>query len=498
MKNSSNTENNITDKLKILREYTEENFLISLTNKGIYNRALKDFKNMQNNNGFRPIVKIIEDKIKISFDNTEIFFTENIKEASCNCPSKKICKHVIIALLYIKELTKKFEDKNSKNKISNEKIFEEINNIKTKNTKKSKEKNKIIDSNILEFSKNFIENIFAKGFYACHDKDFDAAEQIATKLNINEMPELAKLFRSLSQSIDAMINKKIIFNKIFTMKTLSKIYNTIRAIENGKKNNDENMIKLLTGEIKSAYTEKSVGDFIGLGAYSWISSSGYFGLTSILYDLISKKICFYSYTLPTFYDNSKNSKNLYDDINSNYYKKIHWENNISMETISKYKIKLANYKINDKYRISSSKKTSATVGEKIDYNFLKNIKEEIKNSKLFISSFEDIKNIDFEFNYFNNKNEAKILITEFQKIENINFDKVSQILFFDIINNNEKLTLNIKYNQINSHGFYYIKNYKNSEIDKNKFMVFTATEKSKYSPISVININSVINIFFES
>ena len=486
--------NDITDKLKILREYTEENFLISLTNKGIYNRALKDFKNIKD-------IKIeeAENKIKISFENIRIFFTENIKEASCNCPSKKICKHVIIALLYIKELTKDFEDKNSENKISNEEIFEEINNIKNKNTKKeSKEKNKIIDSNILEFSKNFIENIFAKGFYACHEKDFDTAEQIATKLNINEMPELAKLFRGLSQSIDAMINKKALFNKIFTMKTLSKIYNTIRAIENAKKDNDENMIKLLTGEIKSAYTEKLAGDFIGLGAYSWISSSGYFGLTSILYDLISKKICFYSYTLPTFYDNSKNSKNLYDDVNSNYYKKIHWENNISIETISKYKIKLANYKINDKYRISSSKKTSANVGEKIDYNFLKNIKEEIKDSKLFISSFEDIKNIDFKFNYFNNKNEAKILITEFQKIENINFDKVSQILFFDIINNNEKLTLNIKYNQINSHGFDYIKNYKNSEIDKNKFMVFTATGKSKYSPISVININSVINIFFES
>ena len=287
-------QNNITDKLKILIEYTEENFLISLTNKGIYNRALKDFKNMQNNNRFQPIVKIVEDKIKISFNNTEIFFTENIKEASCNCPSKKICKHIIMALLYIKELTKKFEDKNFKNKIYNEKIFEEINNIKTKNTKKSKEKNKIIDSNILEFSKNFIENIFAKGFYACHEKDFDAAEQIATKLNINEMPELAKLFRSLSQSIEAMINKKAFFNKIFTMKTLSKIYNTIIAIENAKKDNDENMIKLLTGEIKSAYTEKLAGDFIGLGAYSWISSSGYFGLTSILYDLISKKICFYS------------------------------------------------------------------------------------------------------------------------------------------------------------------------------------------------------------
>ena len=196
--------------------------------------------------------------------------------------------------------------------------------------------------------------------------------------------------------------------------------------------------------------------------------------------------------MPTFYDNSKNS---YDDILYNYRKKIHWENNISIEDISKHKIKLTNYKINNEERISDSKKTSAILNKRIDYNFLKNI---IKDCNLFISNYNDLKNIDFKYNYFNNKNKVKFFIVEFQKIENINFDKVNQILFFDIINNNQSLTLNIKYNLINSKGFDYIKNYKNSKLDKNKFMVFSAIEKLKYFPISVININSVINIFFEN
>ena len=137
---------NINNKLEILKEYTEENFLISLTNKGIYNRALKDFKNIKN-------IKIEEeeDKIKISFDNIEIFFTESIKETKCNCPSQNICKHIIIALLYIKEYSKFFENKNSKNKkinkIPNKNIFEELNNSKKIKIKK---KEKIIDYNILD------------------------------------------------------------------------------------------------------------------------------------------------------------------------------------------------------------------------------------------------------------------------------------------------------------------------------------------------------------
>ena len=478
---------NINNKLEILKEYTEENFLISLTNKGIYNRALKDFKNIKN-------IKIeeAEDKIKISFDNIEIFFTESIKETKCNCPSQNICKHIIIALLYIKEYSKSFENKNSKNKkinkIPNKNIFEELNNSKKIKIKK---KEKIIDDNILNISKSFIENIFAKGFYACNEKDFDKAEQIATKLNINNMPELSKLFRSLSRNIEAMLNKKILFNKIFTMHTISKIYNTIRAIENAKKNKDDKTFKLLTGEIKSEYIGENSGEFIGLGAYPLISSS-YLGLTSILYNLNSKKIYFFSHVVPIFYDNSKNS---YDDILYNYRKKIHWENNISIEDISKHKIKLTNYKINNEERISDSKKTSAILNKRIDYNFLKNI---IKDCNLFISNYDDLKNIDFKYNYFNNKNKVKFFIVEFQKIENINFDKVNQILFFDIINNNQSLTLNIKYNLINSKGFDYIKNYKNSKLDKNKFMVFSAIEKLKYFPISVININSVINIFFEN
>ena len=144
------------------------------------------------------------------------------------------------------------------------------------------------------------------------------------------------------------------------------IFNDLRDIENDrkhptKKNKYDKTFKLLTGEIKSEYIGKNSGEFIGLGAYPLISSS-YLGLTSILYNLNSKKIYFFSHVVPTFYDNSKNS---YDDILYNYRKKIHLENNISIEDISKHKIKLTNYKINNEERISDSKKTSAILNKRI-------------------------------------------------------------------------------------------------------------------------------------
>ena len=70
---------NINNKLEILKEYTEENFLISLTNKGIYNRALKDFKNIYE--GIKESIKLLkengeESKLIIYFNDSFCIYTD--------------------------------------------------------------------------------------------------------------------------------------------------------------------------------------------------------------------------------------------------------------------------------------------------------------------------------------------------------------------------------------------------------------------------------------
>ena len=51
----------------------------------------------------------------------------------------------------------------------------------------------------------------------------------------------------------------------------------------------------------------------------------------------------------------------------------------------------------------------------------------------------------------------------------------------------ERLTLNVRYNAIHSNGIKYIMNYKNSTVDKDRFMLL---EKSKYY------ITAVFPVFF--
>ncbi|KLI17762.1 SWIM zinc finger family protein [Brachyspira hyodysenteriae] len=582
----------MTEKINNLKQYINENFLLTLTNKGIYNRSVKDIDNIINNSPEKIHIEEAEDKIKVTIDTGEkievILNDEDLKSSKCSCPSKDICKHIIMSLLYIEHLDteNKENESNTDTAENNTEIeikeenntFDEVKNIsydeiKKLSTKKNfeyaldrlddnieadieekamleinipeenviiyfpkkdsikkavcsckdsslcahkiiailkykqmynsleeiKEDDKEIDENILKFSKEFIENIFEKGLYSCSEKDFDIAEQLSVKLQVKEMPELAKMFRSISESIDSMINKHASFNKLFTFAILSRLYNTIKVIEKAKQNNDNKTVKLLTGEIRSKYINRKSGELVGLGAYPWISSTGYLGASAYLYNLNTKKLSFFSYVIPTFYDNAKTS---YDDVKSNYRKKIHFENNISIEEISKYKIKFINYKVNNEERISSSKFTSVILNDRINYTLLKEIKNSKSNEELFAKSYDDIKNIDFKYDYFNKNDRSKIIIAEFQMIKNQEFNKIEQILYFDIINNykednEEILTLNIKYTSIHSNGMKYIMNYKNSDIDKNRFIVL---EKTKYyiRPISIINANAVINIFFDN
>lgn len=582
----------MTEKINNLKQYINENFLLTLTNKGIYNRSVKDIDNIINNTPEKIKLEEFEGKIKVTIDSSDsievILNDGDIKASECTCPSKDICKHIIMSLLYIKNIESSVSDeKDLNNEVENQEngkeeifhnVFDEVKNITFDEIKKLSTKrnfeyafdrfyegievsikedamleinipeeeikiyfpkkdsiqksicsckdsslclhkiiaileykkmygtleeiiedDKEIDENILKFSKEFIENIFEKGFYSCSEKDFDIAEQLSIKLQIKNMPEIAKMFRSIADSVDAMLNKKASFNKLFSFAIISRLYNTIKYIEKSKIENDNKMLKLLGGEIRSKYINRQNGELLGIGAYPWISSTGYLGVSSYLYNLNTKRLSFFSYVIPTFYDNAKTS---YEDVRSNYRKKIHFENNISIEEISKYKIKFINYKVNSYERISSSKYTSVILNDRVTYQLLEQMKYSKNNEELFAKSYDDIINIDFKYDYFNKNKRTKVIIAKFQKIENINFNKIEQILYFDIVDNykesnEERLTLNIKYTSIHSNGIQYIIDYKNSDIDKDRFIVI---EKTKYyiRPISIINVNAVINIFFDT
>lgn len=75
----------------------EDEYLIGLTNKGIVKRAYKDKEN--------AVVKIlkVEDEAALQVDGETVILNIPLGESKCSCPSRSICKHIILGILMLKE-----------------------------------------------------------------------------------------------------------------------------------------------------------------------------------------------------------------------------------------------------------------------------------------------------------------------------------------------------------------------------------------------------------
>lgn len=75
----------------------EDEYLIGLTNKGIVKRAYKDKEKAD----FK-ILKL-EDEASLQVDGETVVLSVPLGESKCSCPSRSICKHIILGILMLKE-----------------------------------------------------------------------------------------------------------------------------------------------------------------------------------------------------------------------------------------------------------------------------------------------------------------------------------------------------------------------------------------------------------
>jgi len=88
--------------------FAAESFLVTLANKGLYKRALKDLE------GITGIeIKGVEDGLQLAFEEVTITLRPNVAESSCSCPSKTICKHVLMGILAAAEYANTTREENT-------------------------------------------------------------------------------------------------------------------------------------------------------------------------------------------------------------------------------------------------------------------------------------------------------------------------------------------------------------------------------------------------
>ena len=77
--------------------YANEDFLVTLANKGLYKRALKDLETTGR------IELIGSTQLQVVLDDVTVTLHESVAQSTCTCPSKTICKHVLMAVLVATE-----------------------------------------------------------------------------------------------------------------------------------------------------------------------------------------------------------------------------------------------------------------------------------------------------------------------------------------------------------------------------------------------------------
>ena len=74
----------------------DEAYLIGMSNKGTYKRALKDLENAE------VSVNYMDDYAEVHFGGEVCKIKAPLWESSCSCPSRSVCRHLISAILWLK------------------------------------------------------------------------------------------------------------------------------------------------------------------------------------------------------------------------------------------------------------------------------------------------------------------------------------------------------------------------------------------------------------
>lgn len=82
------------EQAKAFVPYATESFLVTLANKGLYKRALKDLESAE-----RIELNASGNGIQVILDDVTVTLSPSIAQSTCSCPSKTVCKHILMGVL---------------------------------------------------------------------------------------------------------------------------------------------------------------------------------------------------------------------------------------------------------------------------------------------------------------------------------------------------------------------------------------------------------------
>ncbi|MDR2917223.1 MAG: hypothetical protein LBV74_20705 [Tannerella sp.] len=99
-RNHITTDSDTIARTEIFVPFATEDFLITLANKGLCKRAQKDLLSVE-----KVDVLPEGDCLKVIFPDASVTLAPNISQSVCSCPSKVVCKHILMGILVAKEVS---------------------------------------------------------------------------------------------------------------------------------------------------------------------------------------------------------------------------------------------------------------------------------------------------------------------------------------------------------------------------------------------------------
>lgn len=454
----------------MLPRYTAEE-LTAASNKGTYKRACKDLASI----GSLPI-KLSGEPVRavITFPDCEVTAGNTLNEFVCTCPSKTMCRHRIAAAIVLGEFASDHApsetEQIAQTPSPEEKTVPELSPEKEKAEPEEGRNIKPEDARYFRDVEALVTAILKKGLINCGNSEQQGLMSLSLKGSGN-CRRIAALCRSAAADIEAMNSRSSAFNPLHASLKLGRIINTVHAAsgEQGER-------LLQSGD----YTDQGNGRFISLGAYPYRTASGFAGITALFYETEKKEFFTYGSGLSDIYEKTADAASK-QSFKRQFRKHCHWQNEVSLETISGKRFQLIHYKADSKKRISSSKQTACIIECGI-------VPEDLPQEITALPSPP-------EYDYFSVGGSERFCVYPISRVTDIVFDTSRQVLTFTLVSpDRNAVRCEIPHSQVNDTAERFIESLTKNDLSEH-FMVLRITRKANL-PISLIGESGVNNFFF--
>lgn len=201
------SKNSVINEIKLFLPFINEEFIVSISNKGIYKRSIKDLEKAREN-----ILLSVKDTgiIEVKIEDVVVELNVNIQKSRCTCPSSSICKHIVMALLYLKE----FYDSNQNGE---EKEIEEDKEEKIDETNFYEELKKLTGDKILEIVGKKTYNSVINSIFIRNEAIFEYGDMLTVTIASQNAKVYFPKEKSIENAMCSCKEKGICSHKIYAL-----------------------------------------------------------------------------------------------------------------------------------------------------------------------------------------------------------------------------------------------------------------------------------------